>query len=155
MWELAMRKAECQTIDAYELWCWRKFWRLPWTARRSNQSMLKEISPEYSLEDWCWSSNTLATWCKESTHWKRPWCWERLQAEEKGMTEDEMVGWHHQLNRHESEQAPRRWWRTGKPAELQSIASQRVRHDWVTEQQQQRWAKKANYRIYTVWIGYL
>ena len=45
-----MRKAECQTIDAYELWCWRKFWRLPWTARRSNQSMLKEISPEYSLE---------------------------------------------------------------------------------------------------------
>ena len=50
---------------------------------------------------WSWSSNTLATWCKELTHWKRPWCWERL----KGMTEDKMVGWHHWLDGHEFEQA--------------------------------------------------
>ena len=54
---------------------------------------------------WCWSwnSNTLATWCEELTHWKRPWWWER---QEKGTTEDEMVGWHHQLDGHEFEQAP-------------------------------------------------
>ena len=45
-----IRKAECQRIDAFELWCWRRLLRVPWTARRSNQSILKEISPEYSLE---------------------------------------------------------------------------------------------------------
>ena len=79
-------KAELQRIDAFKLWCWRRLLRVPWTARRSNQSILKEISPEYSLEDWCWSwnSNTLANWCEESTHWKRPWCWERLKAKAEG-----------------------------------------------------------------------
>ena len=54
-------KAECQRIDAFELWCWRRLLRLPWTARRSNQSILKEISPEYSLEGLMQSSNPLAT----------------------------------------------------------------------------------------------
>ena len=57
----AIRKAECRRIDAFELWCWRRLLRVPWTARRSNQSILKEISPEYSLEE----TNTLATWCEE------------------------------------------------------------------------------------------
>ena len=61
-------------------------------------------------KDWCWSwswsSNTLATWCEEQTHWKRPWCWERLRVGGEGVTEDEMVGWHHQLNGHEFEQSP-------------------------------------------------
>ena len=78
-----IKKAECQRIDAFELWCWRRLLRVPWTAR-SNQSTLKEISPEYSLKNWCWSwnSNTLATWCEELTHWKRPWCWERSRAGE-------------------------------------------------------------------------
>ena len=52
----------------------------------------------------CWSSNTLTTWCEEPTHWKRPWSWERLRAGEKRATEDEMVGWHHWLSRHEFEQ---------------------------------------------------
>ena len=50
---------------------------------------------------WSWNSNTLSTWCEELTHLKRPWCWERLKAGEKGTTEDEMVGWHHQLDGHE------------------------------------------------------
>ena len=76
MWEL---KAEHQRIDAFELWCWRRLLRVPCTARRSNQSILKEINPDH-WKDWCWSSNTLATWCEELTHWKRPWCWERLKA---------------------------------------------------------------------------
>ena len=81
-----INKAECRRIDAFELWCWRRLLRVPWTARRSNQSILKEISPECSLEGWCWSwsSNTLATWCKELTHWKRPWWWERLRARGEG-----------------------------------------------------------------------
>ena len=99
-----INKAECWRIDAFELWCWRRLLRSK-SARRSNQSILKEINPEYSLEDWCWSwswtSNTLATWCKEPTHWKRPWCWERLRVRGKGAAEDEMVEWHYQLNGHE------------------------------------------------------
>ena len=82
--------------------------RVPWTARKYNQSILKEISPGCSLEGLMLklSSNTLATWCKELTHWKGPWCWERQKAKAKGTSEDEMVGWHHRLNRHESEQTP-------------------------------------------------
>ena len=81
-----IKKADWQRIDAFELSCWRRLLRVPWTARRANQSILKEISPEYSLEDWCWSwsSNTLATWCEEQSHWKRPWFWERLRAGGEG-----------------------------------------------------------------------
>ena len=93
-----IKKAARQSIDAFELWCWRWLFRVPWTARISNQSILKEINPEYSLKDWCWSSNTLATWCEKPTHWKRPWCWERLKAIGEGVAENEMVGWPHQLN---------------------------------------------------------
>ena len=76
MWEL-----DNQThwrINVFELWCWRRLLRVPWTARRSNQSILKEINPDYSLEGM--NANTLATWCKELTHWKRLWCWESLRA---------------------------------------------------------------------------
>ena len=73
-----IEKAECWRIDAFELWCWRRLLRVPWTARRSNQSILKEI------KDWGWNSNTLATWCEELTHWKRPWRWKRLKAGEEG-----------------------------------------------------------------------
>ena len=101
-------KAEHWRIDAFELWRWQRLLRVLQTARKSNQSVLKEISPEYSLKDWCWSwnSNTLATWCEELTHWKRPCAGKDWGQEEKGTTEDEMVGWHHWLNGHEFEQAP-------------------------------------------------
>ena len=74
-----IKKNEC-LIDAFKLWCWRRLLRVLWTVRRSNQSILKEINPEYSLEGLCWSSNTLATWYKVPMHWKIPWCWERLKA---------------------------------------------------------------------------
>ena len=79
-----IKKAECWRVDAFELWCWRRLLRVPWTARRSSQFILREISSEYSLEDWCWcwNSNTLATWCEALTHLKRPWCWERLKVGE-------------------------------------------------------------------------
>ena len=102
-----IKKAEHQRINAFELWCWRRLLRVPWTARRSNQSILKESVLNIHWRDWCWSwnSNILATSCEELTHWKRPWCWERLKVEEKGTTEDKMVGWHNQLDGHEVEQA--------------------------------------------------
>ena len=78
-----IKKAECRRI-VFEPWCWRRLLRVPWTARRSNQSILKEISPSVHSKDWCWSwnSNILATWYEELTHWKRLWCWERLKAGE-------------------------------------------------------------------------
>ena len=89
----AIKKAEGRRIDAFELWCWRRLLRVPWTLRRSNQSILKEISPEYTLEGLMLKlkPNTLATWCgkgarstEEMTQWKRPWCWERLKAGREG-----------------------------------------------------------------------
>ena len=69
-----IKKAERQRIDVFELWCWRRLLRVPWTARRSNQSILKEISPEYSSEGLVLKLKLqyLATWCEELTHWKRP-----------------------------------------------------------------------------------
>ena len=81
-----IKKAEHWIIDAFELWCWRRLLKVPWPARRSNQSILKEISPEYSPEGLMLklNSNTLATWWEELTHWKRPWCWKRLKAEGEG-----------------------------------------------------------------------
>ena len=93
---LITKKAECQRIDASELWCWRRLSRDPWTARRST---LKIHRKGWS---WSWSSSTLGTWCEDLPHWRRPW--ERLRAGGKGVTESEMVGWHHRLNGHELEQ---------------------------------------------------
>ena len=68
-----LKKAE-HWINAFEMWCWRRLLRVHWTARRSNQSIQKEVSSEYSWKDWCWSwtFNTLATWCEELTHLKKP-----------------------------------------------------------------------------------
>ena len=81
-----VKKAEHQRIDAFELWCWRRLLRVPWTARRFNQSILKEISPEISLEGMMLklNSSTLATSCEELTHWERFWCWKGLGARGKG-----------------------------------------------------------------------
>jgi len=89
-----IKKAERWRIYAFELWCWRRLLRVSRTSRRSIQSIIKEVSPEYSLEglmklqfisfSWTWNSNTLATWYKELTLWKRPWCWERLKAGAEG-----------------------------------------------------------------------
>ena len=68
-----VKKAECRRIDAFELWCWRRLLRFSWTARRSNQSILKEINPGISLEGMMLNLklSTLATSCEELTHWKR------------------------------------------------------------------------------------
>ena len=102
-----IKKAECQRIDAFKLWFWRRLIRIPWTARRSNQPILKEINPEYSLEGLLLKLKFqyFGYLGKEPTQGKRLWCWERLRKEE-GAAEDEMVGWHHRLSGHEFEQAP-------------------------------------------------
>ena len=73
-----IKKTEHRRMDVFGLWCWRRLSRVSRTARRSNQSVLKEINSQYSLEGLllqCWSFNTLATWCEVPTRWKRPWCW--------------------------------------------------------------------------------
>ena len=80
-----VKKAECRRIDAFELWCWRRFLRVPWTARRSNQSILKEISPGISLEGMMLKLKLqYSTSCEELTHWKRLSCWEGLGARGQG-----------------------------------------------------------------------
>ena len=77
-----VKKAECWRIDAFELWCWKRLVRVPWTARRSNQSILMEINPKYTLQGLTLKLKLqyFGHWCEEPTHWKRPWCWERLRS---------------------------------------------------------------------------
>ena len=108
---------------------------VPWTARRSNQSILKEIRAGVHWKDWCWSwnSNILAAWCEELTHLKRPWCWERLRAGGEGDNRG-WDGWMASLTQWTWVWVNfRSWWWTGRPGMLQSMGLQRVRHDWVTE----------------------
>ena len=99
-----VKKAECRRIDAFELWCWRRLLRVPWTAGRSNQSILKEISPGCSLEGLMLKLKLwLVLWppdAKSWLVWKDPDAGKDWGQEEKGMTEDEMVGCHHRLDGH-------------------------------------------------------
>ena len=102
-----IKKTKCRRIDAFELWCWRRLLRVPWPARRSNQSILKEINSEYSLEGLMaeasiiWPPDVKSRLIRKDPDVGKGW-----RQEEKEMTEDEMVGWHHRLNGHEFEQAP-------------------------------------------------
>ena len=128
-------KKECQRIDALELLCSKRLLRVPWTVRRSNQSILKEISPQCSLEILMLKLKLqyLATWCEELTHLKSPWCWGRLKVGGEG----DNRGWDGWMA------SPTQWtwvwvisgswWWTGNPGVLQSMGSQGIGHDWVTE----------------------
>ena len=99
-----IKKAECWRIDAFELWCWRRLLRVPWTARRSNQSILKEISPGCSLEGLMLKlKGTRPPNVKSWLIWKDCDAGKDWRQEEKGTTEDEMVGWHLWPNGHEFE----------------------------------------------------
>ena len=103
-----IKKAEHWRIDAFELWYWRRLLRVPWTGRRSNKSILKEISPEYSLEGLMLKLKWLMLWPPDSKNWltgKDADAGKDWRQEEKRMTEDEMVGWHHWLEGHEFEWA--------------------------------------------------
>ena len=130
-----VKKAEHRKIDAFELWCWRRLLRVPWTARRSSQSILKEISPRCSLEGLMlklklqYFGHLIQSWLiGKDLDAGRDW-----GQEEKGTTEDEMA------------ECPsptwwtwiwvnsRSWWWTGRPGMLQFMGSQRVGHDWATE----------------------
>ena len=108
MWVLDYKENWVLENDAFELWGWRKLLKVPWTARRSNQSILKETSPEYSLEGLMLKLKLqYFGHLIQTTSGKRPWCWKDWRQEEKGTTEDEVVGWHHWLNGHEFNQALR------------------------------------------------
>ena len=100
-----IKKAEHRRIAAFELWCWRSPFRVPWTAKSWNQSILKEISPEYSLEDA--EAETPILWPPDSKNWltgKDSDAGKDGRQEEKGITKDELVGWHHRLYGHEFKQ---------------------------------------------------
>ena len=131
-----MKKAECRRIDAFELWCWRRLLRVPWTARGSNQSNLKEISPEYSLEGlmmklqhfgyMIWSADLLEkTLIPGNIEGRRRKGWQRMRWS------DGIADW---MNMNLA--SSRRWRRTGKPSMLLSMGSQRVRYNWAPEQRQ-------------------
>ena len=98
-----IKKAQCWRIDAFELWCWRRLLRVPWSARRSNQSILKEINPEYPLEGLMLKLKLQYfghLMQRPALMGKDPDAGKDWGQEEKGTTEDKMVGWHHQLNGH-------------------------------------------------------
>ena len=130
-----INKAEHQRIDAFELWCWRRFLRVLWAAkiqsvhRKGNQFWIF-----IGRTCWSWSSNTLATWCEKLTHWKRPWCWERLKAggegDDRGWVDCSMASltWWTWIWANS-----RRQWRTGKTGVLQSTGwqSQAWLNDWT------------------------
>jgi len=130
-----VKKAECRRIDAFELWCWRRLLRVPWTARRSKQSILKEISPGISLEGLMLKLKLqyLATSCEELTHWKRLWCWEGLGAGGEG-DDRGWDGWMASLTWWTWVWVNSgSWWWTGRPGVLRFMGWQRVGHDWGTE----------------------
>ena len=135
MWELNHIKGWAPKNWCFRLWCWGKPLRVHWTARRSNQSTLKGINPEYSLEGLMLKLKLqyLDTWCQEPTHWKRPWCWERLKTGGEG----DDRGWDGWMA------SPARWKSLSK---LQEMVKDRgawgaavhrfEKSDWATEQEQ-------------------
>ena len=128
-----IKTAERQRIDAFELCCWRRLLRVPWTARRSSQSILKEISSEYSLEGLMLKLKLQYFGQLMRRADSFPWCWERLKAGGEG----DDRGWDGWMA------SPTQWtwvwvssgswWWTGRPGGLQSMGLQRIRHDWATE----------------------
>ena len=130
-----VNKAEHWRIDAFELWYWRRLMRVPWTARRSNQSILKEISPGCSLEGQMLKLKLqyFGHLGKELTHWKRPWCWEGLGARGEG-DDRGWDGWMASLTQCMWVWVnSRSWWWTGRLGMLWFMGSQRVGHDWAIE----------------------
>ena len=133
---LCCRRSQHSRNDSSEVWCWRRLLKVPWTARRSSQSILNEINPEYSLEGLMLKLKLQYfgqyTWYEELSLWRRPWRWERLRAGEVGnrgwdgwMASSTQWTWVWENSG--------RWWRTRKPGMLQSMKSPRVSHDLVTE----------------------
>ena len=141
-----IKKAECWRIDAFELWCWRRLLRVPWIERRSNQSILKEISPEYSLEGLMLKLKLqyFDRLMPRADSLEKTWCWRRLKVGGEGddrwwdVWMDPLTQWTWVWV------SSRSWWWTGKPGKLQSMRSQRVRHDWVTA---------LNWKSFHMWLS--
>ena len=130
-----VKKAECWIIDAFELWCWRRLLKVPWTTRRSKQSILKGISPEYSLEGLMLKLKLqyFGYLMQRADSLEGPWCWERLKAGGEG-DDRGWDGWMASLTQWTWVwESSRSWWWTGKPGVLQSVESQRVGHNWAAE----------------------
>ena len=135
MWNWTTKKTECWRIDAFELWCWRRLLRVPWTARRSNQFILKEISPEYSLEGLMLQLKLQnfghLMWRVDSL--KRPWCLERLKVRGEG-DDRGWDGWMTSLIQWTWVWVSSGiWWWTGRPGTLQSMGlqSQTLLSNWI------------------------
>ena len=128
-----IKKAKRWRTDAFELWCWRRLLTVPWTARRSNLSIQKEISTENSLEG-LMLKVTLQYFghlMRRTDSFERPWCWERLKVGEGDRGWD---GWMASLTQWTWVWvSSRSRWLTGKPSMLQFMGSQRIRHNWETE----------------------
>ena len=127
---VAIKKAEHQRIDAFELWRWRRFLRVPWNAKRSNQPIPKEINPEYSLVGLMLKLKLqyFGHLMQRTDSLEKSLIWGKIEGgRRRGLTEDEMVGWHHQLDRHEFEQAPGVGNRQGGLA----CCSPRDHNDWT------------------------
>ena len=130
-----VKKTEHWGIDAFELWCWRRLLRVPWTARRSKQSILKEISTGSSLEGMMLKMKLqyFGLLMRSVDSLEKIWCWEGLRQEKKGTTEDEMAGWHHWLYGHGFAWTPgvgdgQEAWR----AAVHGVAKSRTRlRDWT------------------------
>ena len=127
------KEAECWRSDDFELWCWRRLLRVSWAPRRSNQSIVKEVSPGVHWKDWClcWNSKILATWCEEVNIWKDPDAgkdWGQTEGDNSGWD-----GWMVSLTQWTWVWVDSgSWWWTARPGVLKSMGSQRVEHNWVT-----------------------
>ena len=132
-----IKKAECQKTDAFELMYWRRLLKVPWTAGRSNQSILKEINPEYSPEGLMPKLQHFSHLMRRANSLEKTQMLGKIEGRKKGISEDDMVRWHHRLNERVCASSET-WWRSGNPGMLQSLGSQRVGHDWATEQWQLR-----------------
>ena len=128
-----IKKAECWRIDAFELWCWIRLLRVPWTARRSNQSILKEISPEYSLEGLMRKPKLqyFGHLMQRTDSLEKTLMLGKIEAGRR--RGQQKMGWLLGItgSMDMSLSNPGSWWWTGKPGVLQSTGLQRVRQDWV------------------------
>ena len=134
-----IQKAERRRIDAFKLWCWRRLLRVPWTVRRSNQSVWKEINSDYSLEGLMLKLNLQYfghVMQRTDSFWKIPWCWERLKAGREGDDREWDGGLASLIQWTWIWANSRRQWRTRKPEVLQSMESQSDMTEWLNNNKQ-------------------
>ena len=145
-----IKKAECRRIDAFEVWCWRRLLWVPWTARRSNQPILKEISPGCALEGLMLKLKLryFGHLMRRADSLEKTLMLRKTEGRRKRATENETVGWHHQLSGHEFEQTPA----VGEGQRSLGCYSpqgcKESRHDWATEWQQSRMSLSSHCQVW-------